>query len=178
MILLGLNMPKSTAHYRQKLDTLELLVALEAQHPSDISEELLVALGGVGVPKLMQEPKNRYWIRAWAARALYYHWSDLALGPLLKALHDPAWRVRMNAARTLGLHAEISALEALLEALHDPYWRVREAAATGLGRIGDLEVVTGLQDAFWDEHETVQSAIERALNNIAKASRSSLRHQP
>ena len=161
-------MPKSTAHYHQKLSPLELLPALEAQHFSEISSETLLALGGASVANLLVSPQNQYWIRAWAARAFYYHWSDLALEPLLKSLHDPHWRVRMNAARALGLHAGILALEGLLEALHDPYWRVREAAATGLGRIGDLEALDALQAAFWDEHETVQTAIERALNRIAK----------
>jgi HEAT repeats len=164
-------MPKPTTHYRQKLDTFELLVALEAPNASEVPEEMLIALGGVGAPKLLQVSEYQYWIRAWAARALYYHWSDLALEPLMRALHDPAWRVRMNAARALGLHAGVSALEALLEALRDPYWRVREAAATGLGRINNLEAVTGLQDAFWDEHEAVQSAIERALSKLERASR-------
>ena len=156
-------MPKPTAHYRQKLGTLELLSALEAQHFSEISSETLLALGGASVANLLVSPQSQYWIRAWAARAFYYHWSDLALEPL-KSLHDSHWRVRMNAARALGLHAELSALESLMEALHDPYWRVREAAATGLGRIGDLEALDALQAAFWDEHETVQTAIERALN--------------
>ena len=161
-------MPKPTAHHRQQPSTFELLSALEAQHFSEISSETLLALGGASVANLLVSPQSQYWIRAWAARAFYYHWSDLALEPLLKSLHDSHWRVRMNAARALGLHAGISALEALMEALRDPYWRVREAAATGLGRIADLEAVDALQAAFWDEHETVQTAIERALNRIAK----------
>ena len=161
-------MPKPTAHHRQQPSTFELLSALEAQHFSEISSETLLALGGASVANLLVSTQSQYWIRAWAARAFYYHWSDLALEPLLKSLQDPAWRVRMNAVRALGLHAGLSALEGLLEALRDPYWRVREAAATGLGRIGDLEALDALQAAFWDEHETVQTAIERALNRIAK----------
>jgi hypothetical protein len=161
-------MPKLAAHYHQKYSTFELLSALEAQNPSEISSETLLALGGVTAQNFMTERQHHYWIRAWAARAFYYHWSDLALEPLLNALHDPHWRVRMNAARALGLHAGISALEGLIAALHDPYWRVREAATTGLGRIADLEAIDALQTAFWDEHQAVQTAIERALNRIAK----------
>ena len=164
-------MPKPNAHHRQKLSTLELLTALEAQHFSEISSETLLALGGASVANLLVSPQSQYWIRAWAARAFYYHWSDLALEPLLKSLHDPHWRVRMNAARTLGLHAGISALEGLLEALRDPYWRVREAAAMGLGRIADLEAVDALQAAFWDEHEAVQTAIEWALSKLERVTK-------
>jgi HEAT repeat protein len=164
-------MPKPTTHYRQKHNTFELLAALEAQDSSEISSETLLALGGITAKNLMINPQNQYWIRAWAARAFYYHWSDLALEPLLRCLHDPHWRVRMNAARALGLHAGLSALEALLGALHDPYWRVREAAATGLGRIADLEAVDTLQAAFWDEHEAVQTAIARALSSIERVAK-------
>ena len=70
-------MPKPNAHYCQKLPTFELLTALEAQHFSEISSETLLALGGASVANLLVSPQSQYWIRAWAARAFYYHWSDL-----------------------------------------------------------------------------------------------------
>jgi HEAT repeats len=147
----------------------EILEALRAERLQDVPPETLVAIGGPRAASLIrQNGNNDYWGRAWAARALCYHWSDSALEPLLTALHDPHWRVRMNAARALSLHAGFAAVDALCAALEDTHWRVREAAAVGLRRIADPEALPALEDAFWDAHENVQSAIERAITALGK----------
>ncbi len=147
----------------------EILQALRARRLQDISPETLVAIGGRGAASLIrQSTTNDYWGRAWAARALCYQWHDSALEPLLVALHDPHWRVRMNAARALSLHAGLAAVDALCAALEDAHWRVREAAAIGLKRIADPEALPALEDAFWDAHENVQAAIERAITALEK----------
>lgn len=147
----------------------EILTALCAQRLRDISPETLVAIGGRGARSLIrQNTNNDYWGRAWAARALCYHWHDSALEPLLTALRDPHWRVRMNAARALSLHAGFAAVDALCAALEDAHWRVRQAAAIGLWRIADPEALPALQDAFWDGHEAVQAALERTITALER----------
>jgi hypothetical protein len=156
-----------TARTARALPMAEILSALRAQRLQDITPETLEAIGGPGAQHLIRNNGNNdYWGRAWAARALCYHWDDNAFEPLLTALRDPHWRVRMNAARALSLHAGFDAVNALCDALEDTHWRVREAAAIGLKRIADPEALTALEAAFWDGHEAVQAALERAITAL------------
>jgi HEAT repeats/HEAT repeat len=158
-----------TARTARALPMAEILWALRAQRLQDITPETLEAIGGRGAKNLIRKNGNNdYWGRAWAARALCYHWHDSALEPLLIALRDPHWRVRMNAARALSIHAGFAAVDALCVALEDAHWRVREAAAVGLKRIADPEALPALEDAFWDAHENVQAAIESAITALEK----------
>jgi HEAT repeats len=161
--------PKSAKTFRE-VPIREILEALKAKRLQDIPVEVLEAIGGRGAQSFIRidSDTNDYWGRAWAARALCYKWSDSALEPLLIALNDSHWRVRMNAARALSLHAGFAAVDALCAALEDPHWRVREAAAIGLKRIADPEALPALEDAFWDAHENVQGAIERAITALEK----------
>ncbi len=150
----------------------ELLSALRAQRLQDIAPETLTAIGGRGAPNLIRSNgRNDYWGRAWAARALCYHWDDSAFEPLLGALHDPHWRVRMYAARALSLHAGFGAVDALCPMLEDTHWRVRETVAIGLKRIADPEALPALEAAFWDGHEVVQAALERAITALERHAR-------
>jgi hypothetical protein len=156
------------AEQSHKLTTKGILLALEAE-VSHVPEEVLQILGGERVSTFLQSPRNHYWVRAWAARALCYAWHPLAFEACLRALHDPHWRVRMNIIRALGLHAISDALEPLCECLKDSHWRVREAAARALGYSRDLYALEALQAAFWDSHAHVQAAIERAIEGIERA---------
>ncbi len=166
-------MPFELTQSTSILSGLELIHALRAEQLTDIPDEHLIALGGNHAKRLLKQtnPQNNYWVRAWAARALYYHWHETAFEPLLEKLQDSHWRVRMNAARALSQHAGIGALDELSTALNDPHWRVREAAAIGLKRLADPEALPALENAFWDSHEKVQAAIERSLGVLEKIKR-------
>lgn len=60
---------------------------------------------------------------------------DAVVSALLKALADPAWRVREQAASTLGKLAVPTAAIPLMAALDDDYWQVRVNAVRALGRL-------------------------------------------
>ena len=78
---------------------------------------------------------NAYWGRSWAARALAYSGDESSAAPLIQALEDHHWRVRMTAAQSLG-RLRLRGLEQdLLPLLDDEHPRVRDAAALALERI-------------------------------------------
>ena len=58
-----------------------------------------------------------------------------AVEPLIQALQDEYWRVRMHAAGILGDIGDARAVEPLVQARQDEYRRVRYAAARALEKI-------------------------------------------
>jgi len=75
---------------------------------------------------------------------------EQAVSPLLEALKDKDWRVRLKATETLGVLESKSAVQPLLEIVKgDPDTAVRQDAIRALGNIGDpsaTEYLLGLLD--------------------------------
>jgi hypothetical protein len=89
-----------------------------------------------------------------------------AVEPLLSALKDDDWRVRVGAARALGRIGDSRAVKPLLSALKDDDWHVRVAAATALGRIGDSRAVEPLIGALKDPGGPVRQSAAMALGQL------------
>jgi HEAT repeat protein len=89
-----------------------------------------------------------------------------AVEPLLSALKDDDWRVRVGAARALGRIGDSRAVEPLLGALKDDDWHIRVAAATALGRIGDSRAVEPLIGALKDPEVHMRQSAAMALGQL------------
>ncbi len=106
-------------------------------------------------------------LRAAAAHALGKTGdSTLAAGPLIAALGDREWRVRVNAARALGELRAHSAVVALIARLDDPVHHVREAAAVALGEIGAPAAAEPLVIASADPAAGVRRAAVTAIGAV------------
>lgn len=87
-----------------------------------------------GSPLDLTKDGNAYWARSWAARALAYIGDERSTAPLVAALRDVHWRVRMTAAQTIGRLRLRCLADELLPLLDDEHARVSEAAALAIER--------------------------------------------
>ena len=104
----------------------------------DSDPELMVALGGPAALALIERgvpDGQRYWLRVWAARGLFWAWADHALPDLLDAADDEQWRVREWVAKIAGRHGLAQALPAVRQLGDDPVERVRLAARRTVARL-------------------------------------------
>nr|MBC8522037.1 HEAT repeat domain-containing protein [Methanomicrobia archaeon] len=85
--------------------------------------------------------------------------------PLILALKDKDWNVRMCAAEALGKIGDTRAIEPLIHALKDKKGNVRESAAEALGKIGE-PAVEPLIHAMDAEEENVRLGAAWALGEI------------
>ena len=77
---------------------------------------------------------------------------ERVLAPLIKALHNADWIVRMHAAKALGRIRNTDTVEPLIPLLQDKVKAVREEAAAALAAIGNAAIpslVKGLQHEDW-----------------------------
>lgn len=101
----------------------------------DAEDDLVIALGGPAAGRALRDPGQRYWLRVWGARGLFWTWEDTALPAILTAFTDDAWRVREMAAKAVGRNLVGDALEPLSALFDDPVARVRAAAVRSAARI-------------------------------------------
>jgi HEAT repeat protein len=91
---------------------------------------------------------------------------DRDVGPLIAALGDKVWAVRLEAAEALGQLGDKRAVEPLIAALRDERPEVRMAAARALGQLGDKRAVEPLIAALRDEHPLVLEEAVTALGQL------------
>ena len=90
-------------------------------------------------------------VRDEAVRALK-NLAHASLSPLVEALKNSDWRVRLRATEALGELGLPGAIPPLLQVLaHDPDTAIRQDAARALGKIADAEAVEALIRAAEDE---------------------------
>jgi hypothetical protein len=107
-------------------------VALLEGRPDEVSDALIVALGGEGGVYILDGAaggRNGYWPRVWAARGLLHAWDPAATAAIIGATGDEAWRVREMAAKVIARHRVGDAFDAVAALRTDPVERVRAAAA-------------------------------------------------
>ncbi len=113
----------------------------------------LTAIGEPSVPALglcLSEP--RLTVQEAASAALAAIADERVLAPLLAALRNRDWIVRMHAAKALGRIKSSSAVEPLIPLLQDPVKAVREETTASLAAIGDAAVsslLAALTHAEW-----------------------------
>lgn len=128
-------------------------VALLDGRPDDVDDRLITVLGGDAAGYVLDGGaggRSGYWPRVWAARGLLHAWrdrasddardrdsdrhrhrasdDDAATDALIRAMGDPAWRVREMAAKVVAAHRVGPALEAVAALREDAVPRVRTAA--------------------------------------------------
>jgi HEAT repeat protein len=107
--------------------------------------------------------------REHAAWALGWMPTEVALGPLLKAVRDKEPKVRATATGSLGnstFRAQPGVFEALKQALEEDDPVVRQSAASALGYLGDRRAKPALRRALEDEADGVRSSAEYALQKL------------
>jgi hypothetical protein len=107
-------------------------VALLEGHPDEVSDALIIALGGEMGMHILDGAaggRNGYWPRVWAARGLLHAWDPAAAAAVIGATGDEAWRVREMAAKVIARHRVGDAFDAVAALRTDPVERVRAAAA-------------------------------------------------
>ncbi|MCI0689485.1 MAG: HEAT repeat domain-containing protein [Sporichthyaceae bacterium] len=114
----------------------------------------------------LAERGQEYWPRVWAARALLYVWLPRAGPAVVRALADPAWRVREMAAKVAKLREIGEAGDGLAELVDDPVPRVRVAAVRALGAVGEAEHAPAVHTAIDDPEPAVRRAAETALGEL------------
>ncbi len=114
----------------------------------------------------VSSPRNIYWTRSWAARALAYVGRDDSAAWLRAALEDGHWRVRMTAAQALGRLGVGGSEADLLAVLGDPHPRVRAAAVTALGLMRSPALAGRLEWLMEDESELVRDRVLVALRRL------------
>ncbi|MEC4675176.1 MAG: HEAT repeat domain-containing protein [Nitrospirota bacterium] len=88
-----------------------------------------------------------------------------SLPPLLEAIKDSDWRVRLRATEALGELGLPGAIPDLLHLLvHDPDTAIRQDSARALGKIGDEQVVDALIQA--SDEDRLRSCVIEALGGI------------
>jgi hypothetical protein len=142
-------------------DTCLALLAGESEY--DLLSVPLTFLGGAGATARLSRGDlvtrgQDHWPRVWGARGLRYVWLPYAEPGVVRALPDPAWRVREMAAKVVGQRACGSAAEALEPLLVDEVVRVQVAAIRALGVVGEVE-----QAVLLDQVQTPDTSVLVAL---------------
>lgn len=92
---------------------------------------------------------------------------------LIKLLHDPSERIRLNALFEIGQRKDRKYLNAIADALDDPQLNVRTRACLALGELGSREAFYLLDRVLLDEHSWyVRGYAYRAIGRIRPVSRS------
>jgi HEAT repeat protein len=127
----------------------EPLVAALQDEAETVRNAAAVALGEIGDPRAV-EPLVTALRNVGMSLTVQYSLRMLgqpAVGPLIAALKDGDWRVRVQAAKALGEFGDARAVESLLAALEDEapivHWEIVEV----LRRIGTPEAQAALRKA-------------------------------
>jgi HEAT repeat protein len=91
---------------------------------------------------------------------------EVAVAPLISALHTSNANLHRHAAYALGKMDAQYALEPLIDCLAKPHYRVRASAVFALGRIGDKRAIPYLIDAIKDDYWGVRYEAVHALSLI------------
>jgi HEAT repeats/HEAT repeat len=110
-----------------------------------------------------------YWPRVWAARALLYAWTPVAVPAVLAGLGDPVWRVREMAAKVARRREVGEAADPLAALVADATPRVRVAAVRALAMVGEAEHAAAIREAAaGDPEPAVRRAAATALGGLAR----------
>ncbi len=88
---------------------------------------------------------------------------EKASGPLILALKDPDWHVRMGVLISMRIIGDKKTIPDIIGVITDENRFVRREAVKSLGRIGDKRIVGPLTDALKDEDRSVRMRAVGAL---------------
>jgi hypothetical protein len=153
-------------------DTLAVQTLVDALHDESrsVREEAIRSLGKIPhsdtVAPLLEVLKNENrLVREQAVKALGAK-GEAAVPPLLGALSDPDWHVRMGVSIALRIIGDERAVEPLIQLLSDENRFVRREVVKSLGRFGDERAQNRLLELRDDPDQTVRIRAEMALMKI------------
>jgi hypothetical protein len=119
-------------------------------------EAFLLLVGGEHAQGILDGAPPLYWPELWGTRALLYVWHDSAAPAVIRALTNPAWRVREMAARVVA-ERNLPAISELTAMTADETPRVRIAAARALSAVGTL-----------DDQDAIRALLEDPLLEVRR----------
>lgn len=134
-----------------------------------VRREAAKALGSIGevraIPAVLETLKDEdQSVREGAAEGLAL-FGKKAVEPLLAAIEDPDWHVRVGCVIAFRIIGDRRAIDAIVNSLHDENRFVRREAVKTLGRIGESSAYDPLVDALSDEDRSVRI---RAISALVK----------
>jgi hypothetical protein len=160
---------RALAHFEDPR-ALEALVAALQDQSRSIRIEAIRSLGKIALPEtippllLMFKDENRM-VREAAVKALAGK-GGVVVEPLIRALVDSDWHVRMGATIGLRIIGDERAIDPLIQRLEDENRFVRREVVKSLGRFGDERAQNRLMDLREDPDQTVRLRAEVALMKI------------
>jgi hypothetical protein len=135
-----------------------------------VREEAIRSLGKIPdpatIPPLIEVLRNENRsVREIAVKALGGK-GEIAVEPLIIALNDPDWHVRMGVTIALRIIGDARAVEPLIQMISDENRFVRREVVKSLGRFGDERAQTPLLELREDPDQTVRLRAEVALMKI------------
>lgn len=141
--------------------------ALSIMEGNNEGEDFLLYVGGDHAQGILDGAPVLYWPELWGVRALLHAWDEQATPAMIRALGNPAWRVREMAARVVAQHG-LPARAELLDLLGDDTPRVRIAAARALGAVGTLDDVESIVVQLKDSEIEVRRGAKQSLDALRK----------
>jgi hypothetical protein len=160
---------RALADFADPSSVLALVGALHDECRS-VREEAIRSLGKIPsaetIPPLLEmlQDENRL-VRENAVKALGGK-GEMVVEPLIRALYDANWHVRMGATIALRIIGDSRAVEPLIQLLSDENRFVRREVVKSLGRFGDERAQNRLLELREDPDQTVRLRAEVALMKI------------
>jgi len=127
--------------------------------------DFLLFVGGEHARGILDGAPVLYWPELWGLRALLYVWSESAASAVLRALSNPAWRVREMAARVVAAR-DLPAASELGQLLGDEVPRVRVAAARALGSVGSVDDLDHIRVLLKDTEVEVRRGAQQGIDTL------------
>lgn len=128
-------------------------------------ESFLILLGGEHARAILDGAPPLYWPELWGTRALLHVWDDSAAAAVIRALGNPAWRVREMAARVVATR-DLPATAELTALLADETPRVRIAAARALAAVGTRDDLDAIRSLLRDPLIEVRRGAQQAQDAL------------
>jgi hypothetical protein len=141
------------------------LRALSLMSGNNEGESFLRLVGGEHAQGILDGAPPLYWPELWGTRALLYVWHDSAAPAVVRALSNPAWRVREMAARVVA-ERDLPAASELAAMTADETPRVRIAAARALGAVGTLDDLDAIRALLKDPLLEVRRGAQQARDAL------------
>lgn len=139
--------------------------ALSLMAGNNEGESFLILVGGDHAQGILDGAPPLYWPELWGTRTLLYVWDDTAAPAVIRALSNPAWRVREMAARVVAAR-DLSARSELTAMLTDETPRVRIAAVRALAAVGTLDDLDSIRMLLKDPLVDVRRGTQQALDAL------------
>ncbi|UNK69849.1 HEAT repeat domain-containing protein [Microbacterium sp. H1-D42] len=139
--------------------------ALSLMAGNNEGDSFLILVGGEHAQGILDGAPPLYWPELWGTRTLLYAWDESAAPAVIRALGNPAWRVREMAARVIAAR-DLPAVAELTALITDDTPRVRIAAARALGAVGTMDDLDSIRTLLKDPLVEVRRGAQQARDAL------------